>query len=165
MRSPLRFSIPVSLGLFLMVLPLSASAVALVPSPAGLSIDELVSQPSALAELEIKAAQAEPRERCYLYTELLHQWTEVAGRSLAEGDMPSAALAIQHADTNAARLKEAINHDSKRLKNAEQLMEHSVHRLSDMLRVSTLEQHDAFQAVLRHVSNVHDDLLAAVFQH
>ena len=127
--------------------------------------DDLVLDTSALTEMEAKAAQAEPRERCFLYTQLLHEWTEVAGRSLAAGDTAMTATAFQHADTNAMRLKEAINRDSKRLKNAELLMAHSVHRLSDMMRVSTLEQRDTMQAVLRHVSTVHDDLLAAVFAH
>ena len=126
---------------------------------------EAVTTVSALTDLEAKAAQAEPRERCFLYTELLHEWTEVAGRSLAAGDTASAETAIQHADANAARLKEAINRDSKRLKNAELLMARSVHRLSDIMRVSTLEQHDSMQAVLRRISSVHDDLLAAVFAH
>lgn len=130
-----------------------------------LPADEPVIATAALTAMEAKAAQAEPRERCFLYTELLHEWTEVAGRSLAAGDDNSAAEAIQHADANAARLKEAINRDSKRLKNAELLMEHSVHRLSDIMRVSTLEQRDSMQAVMRRVSSVHDDLLAAVFAH
>ena len=44
-------------------------------------------------------------------------------------------------------------------------MARSVHRLSDIMRVSTLEQRDSMQAVLRRVSSVHDDLLAAVFAH
>lgn len=127
--------------------------------------EEAVTTTSALTQLELRASQAEPRERCFLYTELLHEWTEFAGRSLAAGDSTSAATAIQHADANAARLRETINRDSKRLKNAELLMERSVHRLSDIMRVSTLEQRDSMQAVLRHVSNVHDELLAAVFAH
>ncbi len=127
--------------------------------------DEAVSTTSALTDMEIKAAQAEPRERCFLYTELLHEWTEFAGRSLAAGDTASAETAIQHADANAARLKETINRDSKRLKNAELLMSRSVHRLSDIMRVSTLEQRESMEGVLRRVSDVHDDLLAAVFAH
>lgn len=129
------------------------------------SLEEDLTSPSALTELEARAAQAEPRERCFLYTQLLHGWTEVAGHSFAAGDESTAAVAMEHADADALRLKTAIGRDSKRLKNAELIVEHSVQRLSDMLRVSTHEQHDTVQTVLRHVSNVHDDLLAAVFSH
>ena len=118
-----------------------------------------------LTSMESRAASAEPRDQCFLYTEILHGWTELAGRDMVAGDDSGFALAVQHADAAAGRLKTAISRNSKRLKNAELLLDHSVHRLSDMLRVSTLDQHDRMQAVLKHVSSVHDDLLAAVFSH
>jgi hypothetical protein len=121
--------------------------------------------PSALVQLEQRAASAEPRERCYLYTELLHQWTELAGRAMADGDDTVAATAIEHADSDAARLKAVIERDSKRLKNAELLLEHTAHRLSDMVRVATMDQHDAMQSVLKHLNSVHDELLAQIFAH
>lgn len=164
MKIPGRFGIACFTSTILFATLCMPSVHALAPrydAPA----EEAVTTTSALTQLELRASQAEPRERCFLYTELLHEWTEFAGRSLAAGDSTSAATAIQHADANAARLRETINRDSKRLKNAELLMERSVHRLSDIMRVSTLEQRDSMQAVLRHVSNVHDELLAAVFAH
>ena len=120
---------------------------------------------AALTDLEARAAAAEPRDRCFLYTELLHDWTELAGHAMAQGDDAAADLAVQHADADAARLADTIARDSKRLKNAELLMEHTVHRLSDMLRVASMDQHDTLQAVLRHANSVHDELLAAVFTH
>lgn len=126
---------------------------------------EATMDPSALVQLEQRAASAEPRERCYLYTELLHQWTELAGRAMADGDDTVAATAIEHADSDAARLKAVIERDSKRLKNAELLLEHTAHRLSDMVRVATMDQHDAMQSVLKHLNSVHDELLAQIFAH
>lgn len=164
MQNSNRFRLSCFLGVLLIALACTFPAQALAPDYL-VSVDEPLTTTSALADMEARAAQAEPRERCFLYTELLHEWTEFAGRSLAAGDATSAANAIQHADANAARLRETINRDSKRLKNAELLMERSVHRLSDIMRVSTLEQRDAMQAVVRRVSNVHDELLAAVFAH
>lgn len=118
-----------------------------------------------LTAMELKAAAAEARDQCFLYTELLHGWTELAGRAMQAGDDSVAATAIQHADEDAAKLKAVISRDSKRLKNAELLLEHSVHRFSDMLHASTIDQHDSMQAVLRHMTSVHDELLAAVFSH
>ncbi len=129
------------------------------------TVEESMVDLSMLATMEDRAAIAEPRERCYLYTELLHNWTEQAGRDFAAGDDDAAKTAMQHADADAAKLKAAIARDSKRLKNAELILEHSVHRLSDMMRVTTMEQRETMQTVLRHVSSVHDDLLAAVFAH
>ena len=128
-------------------------------------INESMSDATELADLETQAANAEPRERCYLYTELLHNWTELAGREIAAGDDQAARLAMQHADADAEKLKSTLARDSKRLKNAELILEHSVRRLSDMMRVTTMDQREVMQSVLRHVSSVHDDLLAAVFAH
>lgn len=147
------------------IVPLHAVAPGTPHAVSGTPANEAVSTASALTDMETRAAQAEPRERCFLYTELLQGWTEFAGRSLAAGDNATAATAIQHADANALRLKETIHRDSKRLKNAELLMERSVHRLSDIVRASTMEERDSLRAVLRRVSDVHDDLLAAVFAH
>ena len=118
-----------------------------------------------LTGLETRAAEADPRERCYLYTELLHGWTELAGQAITAGDEDAARTAVQHADADADKLKGTLAKDSKRLKNAEQILEHTVHRFSDMMRVTSMEQRDAMQAVLRHMSSVHDELLAAVFAH
>lgn len=126
---------------------------------------ESLADVATLVQMESKADMADARERCFLYTELLHNWTEVAGHALAAGDDSAAQTAMEHADANAAKLKAAIARDSKRLKNAEQLLEHSAHRLSDIVRAASVDQHDAMQVVLRHVNSVHDEMLAAVFAH
>lgn len=133
---------------------------ALASGPAEPALDA-----AALTDLEQRAESAQPKDRCYLYTELLHGWTELAGRSMAGGDDTMAATAIAHADADAEKLKTALANDSKRLKNAELLLEHTAHRLSDMLRVSTLDQHDTLQAVLKRLNTVHDALLAQIFAH
>ena len=129
------------------------------------AVNESVSDAVALTDLETQAANAEPRDRCYLYTELLHNWTELAGREIVAGNDDAARLAMGHADADAEKLKAALARDSKRLKNAELILEHSVRRLSDMMRVTSMDQREAMGAVLRHMSSVHDDLLAAVFAH
>lgn len=137
-----------------------------VPPPASASgPDETAMDAATLASMENKVATAEPRDRLFLYTELLHGWTELAGREMLAGDDSAATLAMQHADADAAKIKAVMSRDAKRLKNAELLLDHSVRRLSDMLRASSMDEHDTMQTVLRHVSSVHNDLLAAVFAH
>ncbi len=163
MGSAIRFSVLRSFTRLLclcLLLPAfaSRSAHAAAPEEAGLDT-------TALTSMEQRAAVAEPRERCYLYTELLHGWTELAGKAMTDGRDTEAVSAMQRADHDAAKLKEAIGRDSKRLKNAELLLEHTAHRLSDMVRVASMEQHDAMQGVLRHFNSVHDDLLAQIFAH
>lgn len=151
------------LAVSLCVLTLGSTC-ALRPARAA-AVEERLIDVSTLSDMENRAAAAEPRDRCYLYTELLHNWTELASRELTAGNDEAAKTAMEHADANAAKLKTAIARDSKRLKNAELMLEHSVHRLSDMMRATTMDQREVMQAVLRHVSSVHDDVLAAVFAH
>lgn len=149
--------LPLCVGL-LCLGALSASAHAAGPA-------EVPADAASLTDLEHRAAAAEPRERCYLYTELLHGWTELAGKAMNDGNEADAASAIAHADEDAARLKTALSNDSKRLKNAELILEHTAHRLADMVRVASMDQHDAMQSVLKHLNNVHDALLAQIFAH
>lgn len=157
LQSPVRLRLP----LLCVVLTLTLAPAIVRAS----SFEDGPTDASTLTSLEAKAATAEPRDQCFLYTEILHGWTELAGRAMLAGDDSSATLAIQHADADAARLKTVITRDSKRLKNAELLLEHSMHRLTDMLHASSMDEHDTMQTVLRHVSSVHDELLAAVFAH
>ena len=133
---------------------------ALASGPAEANFDE-----ATLADLEQRAAAADLKDRCYLYSELLHNWTELAGRAMSNGDETEAQKAMAHADADVVQLKSALAKDSKRLKNAELLLEHTAHRLSDMVHVASIDQHDAMQAVLKHLNSVHDALLAQIFAH
>lgn len=118
-----------------------------------------------LTAMEERAAAAELKDRCYMYTELLHGWTELASQSMSDGNDTEAAKDLAHADADANLLKAALAKDSRKLKNAELMLEHTAHRLSDMVRVASLDQHDAMQTVLKHLNSVHDALLAQIFAH
>ena len=133
---------------------------AFASGPAELALDA-----TTLTDLEQRAAAAEIKERCYLYSELLHNWTELAGRAMTSGDETEAVKAIAHADADAAQLTAALAKDSKRLKNAELLLEHTAHRLSDMARVASMDNRESMQSALKHLNTVHDALLAQIFAH
>lgn len=133
---------------------------AFASGPTELSLDA-----TTLTDLEQRAAAADLKERCYLYSELLHNWTELAGRAMTSGDELEATKAIAHADADAAELKTALAKDSKRLKNAELLLEHTAHRLTDMVRVASMDQRETMQSALKHLNSVHDALLAQIFAH
>ncbi len=149
-----RGTLPAALALTVVALPAHAAGFA----------DPVLDVPT-LTALDHQAETAAPKDRCFLYTELLRDWTELASQSMATGDDSLANMAIVHADADAGRLKAALATNSKRLKNAEMLLEHTVHHLSDMLRVASMDQHDPMQAALKHMNNVHDALLAQIFAH
>ncbi len=49
------------------------------------AVDERVPDPQALAALMLKADQALPKDQCFLYAELVHQMTELAGQQIECG--------------------------------------------------------------------------------
>ena len=118
-----------------------------------------------LIQMEARAAQADPRERCYRYAEVLAGWTELEGRQIAAGEDEKARSTRLKMDEVAAKVHAASAGDAKRLKNAEQMLERATHRVSDMVHVVGAEQQAALQMTLQHMSSVHNDLLAMVFAH
>jgi hypothetical protein len=127
--------------------------------------DSVLLDANTLAQMELQAEHAQPREQCFLYTEVLHGLTELAGRQLQAGDEAEAGTTMQQVDVIASKLAKAAGLDSKKLKNAEQLLEHTDRRLSDMAKVASGETRAAVQEALQQVDKVHTNLLALVFAH
>src|SRR5229473_3037753 len=89
MKLILRFAILLPLSLYLSLCnPVHAS-----------SIDENLPDAQALAQLELRAQQAGPRDQCFLYTELVHTMTEIAGRQMLDGDVDKASDTLKNAAT------------------------------------------------------------------
>ena len=118
---------------------------------------------TALAQMEQRAEQAEPRDQCYLYAEVVQGFTDLAGRQMAAGEDEQARVTLRHVDTIASKLHNAMAKDAKRLKNAEQTMNRATRHLSDMVRVASAEQRTNMQSTLQHLNAVHGELLATVF--
>jgi hypothetical protein len=125
--------------------------------------DEAVLDPAALAELQQHADHAQLRDQCYLYSQLVHELTELAGRQMAAGEDQQAGSTMLQVDAAAAKLQRVSVADAKRLKNAEELLDHTTHRLADMVRVASDQQRSVMQATLRHLNAVHSSVLALVF--
>lgn len=148
----------VSLGLSLCVILAATSRPAFASNP-----DETALDAAALSQMEVRADHALARDQCYLYTELLHGLTELAGRQMEAGQDDAAAATMVQVDAVATKLEVVTGKDAKRLKNAEMLLEHTTHRLSDMLRVASSEQRSVMQSTLKHLYAVHTNVLAMVF--
>jgi hypothetical protein len=127
--------------------------------------DETVLDAAALTQMEVRADHALAHDQCYLYTELLHALTELAGRQMVAGQDDEAAATMRQVDAIASKIELASGKDAKRLKNVEQLLEHTSHRLTDMLHVASNEQRAVMQSTLQHLNAVHTGVLAMVFAH
>jgi hypothetical protein len=119
--------------------------------------------PVALSALAAKASLASPKDQCFLYAELVHQMTELAGRQLNDGQDPAATLRAVRDYTQKIHLNQAK--DSKRLKNAQILMEHTAFRLNEYLHSAALDDRPVLESTLKNLNQVQNELMMQVFRH
>jgi len=129
------------------------------------TINEVLPDEQTLSQLELRAQQASPREQCFLYTELVHTVTEIAGKQILAGDADHASASLKRIEHYAQLIHLGLANDTKRLKNAEMLMHHTTHRLADYMRAASSDDRDTLQATLKQLNLVQDELLAQVFKH
>jgi len=146
----------------LLSLPLFIS---LCASARAASIDENLPNSEALAQLELRAQQAGPRDQCFLYTELVHTMTEIAGKQMLNGDVDQASATLQKVNHYAQLIHMDLANNSKRVKNAEMLLHHTTYRLGEYLHKASGEDQATLKATLQQLDKVHDELLAEVFKH
>lgn len=116
-----------------------------------------------LVQLEQRAEQANPRDQCYLYTELVAVMTDLAGRQLRDGDPDRASITFKKITKYAELIQANLTRDTKRLKNAEKLMHDTTYRLNQYLRSASFEDRPTLQATLKQLNQVQTQLLTQVF--
>jgi hypothetical protein len=126
-------------------------------------LDESPLDAAALLQMEQRADAAQPRDQCYMFAEVLHGLTELAGREIAAGDDQDASSTLTRIDSLTAKMQKASAANAKHLKNAELLLEHVTRRLNDMAHVASGGQRGAMQATLQCVDHLHTQVLAVIF--
>ena len=114
--------------------------------------------------LQAKILQAQPREQCFLYAELVHQMTEVSLQQYAAGDGDKAAGLLKQVQTLAHKIHLSMSDDNKRLKNAQILLRHTAFRLNEMLHASSLEDQPLVAQTLAQVNQAQDEAMLQVFR-
>jgi hypothetical protein len=146
------------------LLPLSLSLVFCTPAHAS-NNDENLPDAQALAQLELRAQQAGPRDQCFLYTELVHTMTEIAGKQMLNGDVDQASATLKKVNHYAQLIHVSLADNAKRLKNAEMLLHHTTYRLGEYLHKASSEDQATLNVTLKQLDKVHDELLAEVLKH
>ena len=142
---------------------LTLAAVSVLPARASGFDDKPFDQDSINA-LETKILQAQPREQCFLYVELVHQMTEVSLRQYAAGDGDKAALLLRQVQGLAQKIHLSMSEDNKRLKNAQILLRHTAFRLNEMLHNSSLEDQPLVAETLAQVNQAQSEAMLQVFR-
>ena len=120
---------------------------------------------AALADLEARAEHAQPNEQAFLYTQLVHEYVEVAGKQVASGDMDQATASLQRVQSYADRIHANLGKSAKRMKNAEMLMHLATYKLTELMHIISTEDSTLLQATLKRLDKLHDELLQQVFAH
>jgi hypothetical protein len=133
--------------------------------PAHAAKDKGAPTSEAIAQLEQRASQADPREQCFLYTELVHDMTEQAGKQIGDGESEQAAATLNKINRYAHLIHVNLAHDTKRLKDAEVMMHNTTFKLAQFLHLVSGPDKDTVQATLTQLDQVNDELLTQVFAH
>ncbi len=128
------------------------------------SLDDKIPDLQSIQALEARAIQAQPREQCFLYAELVHQMTEMSLRQYAAGDVESASGMLKRIQQLAQKIHLSVANKDKRLKNAEILLSHTAFRLNEMLRSSNLEDQLLVKQTLAQVNQAQNEAMIGVFQ-
>ena len=146
---------------------IAASIVALGCCPIPLcaaSIDSIPPDEQSITALETRAQQAQPREQCFLYAELVHQMTELSIRQYANGETGKALGLLKEIQQFAQKIHFSLGSDDKRVKNTDILLDHTAFRLKEMLHASSFEDRPVVEQTLAQISKVENDTMMQVFQ-
>ncbi len=150
MRTVVQFAALVALGLA--AVPVCAS-----------SLDSKTPNQQSIEELEARASQAQPRDQCFLYAELVHQMTELSVKQYAAGNVDAATGLLKKIQLMAQKIHLSVAHNDKRLKNAEILLSHTAFRLGEMLQSTDYEDRPLVKQTLAQVNQAQSEAMMEVF--
>jgi hypothetical protein len=142
---------------------LFALAALAIPACASSPDDKTIDQDT-IAALQARIPQAQPREQCFLYAELIHQMTEYSLKQYAAGDVDKANDLLKQIQQLSHKIHLSVAENDKRLKNAEILLRHTAFRLSEMLHNSTSDERPMVQETLARVNQVQNEAMLEVFR-
>jgi hypothetical protein len=128
------------------------------------SIDSLPPDQQTIDTLLAKADQAQPREQCFLYAEVVHQMTELSIRQYAAGNVSGATGLLKRIQEFSQKIHLSMAENDKRMKNAEILLSHTAFRLTEMLHSSNAEDQALVKQTLTQVTQAQNEALMQVFQ-
>jgi hypothetical protein len=118
----------------------------------------------ALATLQVKADHAQPRDRCFLYATLVSRMTDLAGHQLNSGDSGQASETLKVVQQYAEKIHVGVLDDSKKLRDAERLMQHATFRLQDIVSEASYEDREPLEETLKQLNQVQTQLMTQVFK-
>jgi hypothetical protein len=141
---------------------LLAFSLTVVPAYAA-SAGDIPSEQEEIEALEAKASQAQPRDQCFLYAEILHRMTDLSMRQYAAGDAARALLLLKQMQQISHKIHLSVARNDKRLKHAEILLSSTAFRLTELLHSSDYEDRPLIKQTLADVNQAQDAAMMQVF--
>jgi hypothetical protein len=149
---------------FVPVAVLSVLVVFACPRLACAALDDRQPDAQSIAALQLKASQAQPREQCFLYAELVHEMIEYSSAQYAAGEFDKASQTLKQVTGFAQKIHMIVANDEKRLKNAQILLRHTAFRLNELLHASSIEDRPLVEQTLIQVNQIQTETMMQVFR-
>ena len=127
-------------------------------------LDDKIFDQQSIDALALKVSQAQPREQCFLYAQLMHEMTEVSLRQYNAGEAEKATGMLKDIQALAHKIHLTMTDDNKRLKDSEILLRHTAFRLSEMLHNSSFEDREIVKETLVQVNQAQSETMLQVFR-
>lgn len=139
-------------------------ALSLVAAPVfAASSDDLPAEQQAIEALEAKANQAQPRDQCFLYAEIMHRMTDLSMRQYAAGNAARALSLLKQIQQISHKVHLSVARNDKRLKHAEILLSSTAFHLTEMLHSSEYEDRPVIKQTIADVNKAQDAAMMQVF--
>ena len=126
--------------------------------------DSSVPDQQTIDALEARANQAQPREQCFLYAQLVQQMTELSIRQYQAGNVSRASGLLQQIQRIAKKIHLNVSDNDKRLKNAELMLSQTAFRLGEMVQASSVDDRPLVEQTLAQVTDAKNAALLEVFR-
>ena len=126
--------------------------------------EDKIPDPQSIVALEARASQAKPRDRCFLYAEVVHEMTELSVHQYASGNVTVADRLLQQIQRVVKKVHLSLARNDKRLIKAQILLSNTAFRLTEMLHTSNYGDQPLVKETLAEVNQAQREAMMQVFQ-
>lgn len=145
------------------VMIVAIAALTAVPSAFAASTEKSLGAEE-LTALANRAEQATPKDRAYLYAQLVSAMTEVASKQMDSGNSSDASASLKAIQEYTAKIHSDLSNNSRKLKDAQIMMRRTAFRLKELMREASLSDQPTFESTLKQLDQVQSQMMLAVFQ-
>ena len=127
------------------------------------TLDDIPAEQQAIQNLEIKASQAQPKDQCFLYAEVLHRMTDLSLRQYAAGNTGPASLLLRQIQQVSHKIHLSVARNDKRLKHAEISLSTAAFHLTQLLHSSDYRDQPLIKQTITDVNQAQDAAMMQVF--